>query len=119
MGRNAVPMREIAGMACLFGEPRRPSHSETRWRRNRQLVPQDLLYGGGNHSLPEVGEEDCLRAFTSSSTAWMALIGRSVADILSWLPPCSVAEGDPFSSGWCSLSFAMRTEKSRKVATSL
>ena len=26
VGRNAVPMREIAGMACLFREPRGPSH---------------------------------------------------------------------------------------------
>ena len=29
VGRNTVPMRESAGMACLFGEPRGPSHSGT------------------------------------------------------------------------------------------
>ena len=35
VGRNAVPMREIARMACLFAEPRGPSHSETEWRNSR------------------------------------------------------------------------------------
>ena len=38
MRRNTVPMRESAMMACLFGEPRGPSHSGTEWRRNRQEI---------------------------------------------------------------------------------
>ena len=42
VGRNTVPMRESAGMACLFGEPRGPSHSGTEWRRNRQLFRRGL-----------------------------------------------------------------------------
>ena len=42
--RNTVPMRESAMMACLFGEPRGPSHSGTEWRRNRQLFPRAWLF---------------------------------------------------------------------------
>ena len=41
--RNTVPMKESARMACLFGEPRGPSHSGTEWRRNRQLFPRGLV----------------------------------------------------------------------------
>ena len=49
-------------------------------------------------SLPEVDVQNCLRTFASSSTAWIALIGRSMVGSSTWFPPCSVAgmEGMPF-----------------------